>query len=185
MTAGLFTGEIHPLADEDHYPYLPDDELLSLAEHIAENGLAHPLTLDAHGRLIDGKNRLRACDLAGVEPTFVRRDDITTDAEVAVFIRGENDKRIHRTPGQVAMTTAINLAAEGKRRNGRWARGSVVANGKLSITSDEVKALTKAGLVLDWRPDLATDVAAVMEDLLESFGESRRKKWLEIGSTAW
>lgn len=55
-----------------------------------------------------------------------------------------------------AMSTALVLAADGRRDGGRWKRGSV-ANGQESITEDSawLKALRQAGVVLDFRPDLA------------------------------
>jgi ParB-like nuclease domain len=49
---------------------MTDAELADLAEDIATNGLVHPIVVDADGALIDGRNRLRACEIAGVEPAF-------------------------------------------------------------------------------------------------------------------
>ncbi len=64
-----FLGEIHPLAAR--WPMMPADELAALAESIAAEGLMHPLVLDASGRLVDGRNRLEACRLAGRSPRFL------------------------------------------------------------------------------------------------------------------
>ncbi len=50
---------------------LADDELKDLAADIAERGLLQPLVKDKDGRLLDGRNRLAACGIAGVEPTFI------------------------------------------------------------------------------------------------------------------
>ncbi|WP_329096819.1 ParB N-terminal domain-containing protein [Streptomyces sp. NBC_01439] len=50
---------------------LDDDELRALADDILELGQHHPIVLDADGRILDGRNRLKACEIAGVEPVYV------------------------------------------------------------------------------------------------------------------
>jgi ParB-like chromosome segregation protein Spo0J len=51
------------------FPMLPDSELRALAADIAANGLQTPITtLD--DMILDGRNRHRACEIAGVDPTF-------------------------------------------------------------------------------------------------------------------
>ncbi len=46
---------------------MTDDELAGLAADIKANGLIHPIVTDAAGVVIDGRNRLRACEIAGVD----------------------------------------------------------------------------------------------------------------------
>ena len=58
----------HPAAEM--FPLLGDDELRELADDIAAHGLREPIVVQG-GTLIDGRNRLRACVMAGVEPTTV------------------------------------------------------------------------------------------------------------------
>jgi ParB-like chromosome segregation protein Spo0J len=60
--------QVHPLAEL--FPMMPPDELADLAEDIRASGLIHPIVIDGDGVLIDGRNRLRACEIAGVEPSF-------------------------------------------------------------------------------------------------------------------
>lgn len=57
----------HPAADI--FPRMSDSELSVLAEDIRAHGLKVPITL-ADGVVLDGRNRLRACEMAGVEPRF-------------------------------------------------------------------------------------------------------------------
>jgi protein gp37 len=70
----LFTTPVHPAAAL--FPMMPDDELQALAEDIKKNGLRNrivvilPDTRDGLAQIVDGRNRLRACQLAGVEPLF-------------------------------------------------------------------------------------------------------------------
>src|SRR5689334_13817340 len=93
--------EIHPLADL--FPMLPDDELAELAEDIKENGLRQPIILDHDGKVVDGRNRLKACAIAGVEPQFQRLNG----EDVRAFIASTNVNRRHLTAGQRAISLAM------------------------------------------------------------------------------
>ena len=59
----------HPVAEL--FPMMTDEELSDLAADIQANGLIHPIVVDKAGVLIDGRNRLRACEIAGIEATTV------------------------------------------------------------------------------------------------------------------
>ena len=104
-----FTGAIHPLAAI--WPMLNSAELADLANDIAENGLSQPIIINGDGTLIDGRNRLAACESAGVDPLFVVRT-FKDDAQVAVFISGANTLRRHLSTSQHAMGQALMLAAQ-------------------------------------------------------------------------
>lgn len=58
----------HPAADI--FPLLRGPELDALAADIRANGLRTPVLLHADGRVLDGRNRLAACELASVAPRF-------------------------------------------------------------------------------------------------------------------
>ena len=49
---------------------LDDESLKELAEDLAANGMLDLVGLSPEGALLDGLNRLRACEMAGVEPGF-------------------------------------------------------------------------------------------------------------------
>ena len=57
----------HPYADL--FPMMTTVELEALAADIAENGLRHPI-VRYQGVVLDGRNRLVACEKADVKPTF-------------------------------------------------------------------------------------------------------------------
>lgn len=85
------------------FPMLEAEELKALAEDIRENGLTDPLIVwqPAPGEeavLLDGRNRLAACELAGVSPdweTFEGAED-----EVVRYIVSKNIHRRHLSNSQ-------------------------------------------------------------------------------------
>jgi len=100
--------EVHPVAAA--FPMLADDELQALAGDIAANGLRQPIVIQG-GVLIDGRNRLRACELAGVEPTTL---ELAADVDPVAFILSANLARRHMSKGQQALALArVEIAAGG------------------------------------------------------------------------
>jgi hypothetical protein len=82
---------------------LDEAEIAELAQDIAANGIKQSITL-LDGKILDGRNRYRACLSADVEPRF---DHYQGDTPVADVISW-NAKRRHLTKAQVA---AVLLAA--------------------------------------------------------------------------
>ena len=52
----------HPYADA--FPMASEEELEELASSIAAVGLIHPIVLTPQGEVLDGRNRLAACEKA-------------------------------------------------------------------------------------------------------------------------
>lgn len=140
---------IHPAADR--FPMLDEEALRSLADDIASNGLVNPITVDTTGQIIDGRNRLAACEIAEVEPTFKIHDGDPID-----FILSANVERRHLTTGQRAMSTAMVLIDAGRREGGRWQYGSLNCPDLGNSTSRN--RLMEAGYIADHRPDLVDRV---------------------------
>src|ERR1700761_2571032 len=92
--AGWRPTEVHPLADL--FPMMEPDDLAALADDIRANGLQQPVVIDRIGRLIDGRNRLAACEKAGVEPEW----RLIVEADAEAFIWGANVKRRQMNKGQ-------------------------------------------------------------------------------------
>ena len=100
--------EVHPAADA--YPLIDGDEFTKLVASIKENGLREPIILN-HDRtmLIDGRNRYRACQLAGREPTYEVLARGVGELEILKLIVDRNERRRDLNPGQKAM---VALALE-------------------------------------------------------------------------
>jgi ParB family chromosome partitioning protein len=101
------------------FPMLADDSLKELAADIKANGLQEPI-LTYQGQILDGRNRLRACQLAGVEPAF-QKASVATDEEALALVMSLNLHRRHLNESQRAMVGARVLpfyeaAAEEKKR---------------------------------------------------------------------
>ena len=118
--------EIHPVATM--FPEMNEAELAELADDIRENGLIEPIWTHA-GKVIDGRNRLAACQFAGVEPTF---REWKGNGSLVGFVMSLNLHRRHLTASQRA-TLAVEikpmLAAEiaadkAKKCSGRQIRRS-------------------------------------------------------------
>ena len=90
---------VHPAADL--FPMLSDTELADLAKDIKQHGLVHPVVM-FKGMLLDGRNRLAACKLAEVEPSFTEYDG----DDPTMFIWSTNFHRRHLKSSQAAMALA-------------------------------------------------------------------------------
>lgn len=89
----------HPAAEL--FPLLGQDELRELADDIRTNGLHEPIWLydTPEGRMVlDGRNRLAACELAGIAP----QTRVYTGDDPITFSLSQNLKRRHLTTGQKA-----------------------------------------------------------------------------------
>jgi hypothetical protein len=99
----VFQTPIHPAALL--FPELPADELKDLAADIKKNGLLEPIVvtnLGPEGQVIDGRNRLKACKLAGVKPDFTTfaASGLRPDFDPFDYVLSANLKRRHLTPAQ-------------------------------------------------------------------------------------
>jgi hypothetical protein len=114
---------VHPAAEL--FPLMKGPEFGLLVEDIAEHGLREPILM-YQGVMLDGRNRLRACEIAGVEPRFVEWDGIGSPL---AFVLSRNLHRRHLNEGQRAIIAARakgmfeEEAAERERAHQFKARG--------------------------------------------------------------
>lgn len=91
---------VHPIASM--FPLIEGRAFDDLVEDIREHGLREPVVVDDDGVLLDGRNRVRACEAAGVEIV----EDVHGGSDVAGFIVSHNLHRRHLTDAQRALIAA-------------------------------------------------------------------------------
>src|SRR5262245_33557210 len=103
----------HPLAAL--FPPIEGEEFDGLVASIRANGLREAIVVH-DGMVIDGRNRQRACEAAGVDCIY---EPLPTDADPLQFVLDKNLKRRHLTESQRAMVAAkiANLEHGGDRRS--------------------------------------------------------------------
>jgi hypothetical protein len=88
--------ESHPLANR--FPLIAGEEFDQLVEDIRHNGQREPIVL-FEGKILDGRNRYRACLEAGVTPQ-TRAFDPAKEGSPEAFVISVNLKRRHLTGKQ-------------------------------------------------------------------------------------
>ncbi len=102
---------IHPYAAD--WPTLTGDELERITRSIKERGQRNPIIVRNSDKvLVDGRNRLAACEAIGVEPT-VEYLDLTED-ETLDLIADLNGCRRHLNESQRALLAARYVEAKRK-----------------------------------------------------------------------
>lgn len=108
------TYEPHPAAAI--FPLMDGIDLAGLVDDVRSHGLLEPIVLH-EGRILDGRNRLRACEQAGVEPHFV--EWVANGLTPTEWVVSMNLHRRHLTTGQkaaLALDLLPALEAEAKER---------------------------------------------------------------------
>jgi ParB family chromosome partitioning protein len=170
------TYPVHPAATL--FPMMDAEALQALAADIREHGQREPVIL-FNGAVLDGRNRLRACELAGVEPQFVTRDDVESPT---TFVLSLNLHRRHLTPVQCAalafkVSGAFAAEAEERARVGNAKGGSAERKSSTDSVLDFIapkqdsgaRALTQAAKAVGAGREATERMAAVYRDAPEVF----------------
>jgi ParB-like chromosome segregation protein Spo0J len=109
--------EFHDLANA--FPLLEGAEFDELVASIRDRGQLEPIVL-FEGKILDGRNRYRACVVAGVEPH--REEFEGTFEEARDFVIDANLRRRHLDASQRAMIAAkLATLGDGQRQIGKFA----------------------------------------------------------------
>ena len=103
-------------------PLLGNPEFESLVRDIRTHGLCEPIIM-FEGAILDGRNRYRACKVAGIEPRFARWIPRHKGDTPLAFVLSRNLERRHLNEGQRAMIAArlANLPDGVRQDRGRGA----------------------------------------------------------------
>jgi N6-adenosine-specific RNA methylase IME4 len=88
--------EFHKIANI--FPIMQPDEYENLVADIKQNGLIEPIVL-FEGKILDGRNRWKACLDAGIEPRF---ENYNGNSPIS-YVVSKNAKRRHLSKSQLAM----------------------------------------------------------------------------------
>ena len=155
-----FALQPHPAVDL--FPMLPDGELSQLAADIKANGLRQPIVVIRDGDrdlVLDGRNRLRACQIAGVEPSC----KLFSGTDPVAFVLSTNLHRRHLNESQRAMVAVAverMYAATAKERM-RAGKKDPTADLREGPDRKQRESSTKAATALNVSPRLVQEAKRV------------------------
>jgi ParB-like nuclease domain len=170
--------KVHPKAAL--FPMLTKEELNELAADIKANGLRQPIALDKDDQVVDGRNRLAACEIAKVKPEFTKLNGVDAEA----FILSQNLARRHMTPAQRAMVVAMMHPDGAKAGRGEKAEGArkLARSGQFPMVT--ATSLKSARRVLRLCPDLAPLVLSGAKSLESAYVEAKNREELAASDEA-
>lgn len=154
--------EIHPEADE--YPMQTDEELAGLCEDINSNGVRIPILI-LQGKILDGRNRYKACMTLGL-PIPAKEVDIAED-DVKDYALSLNLSRRHLNSGQRAVMALrdwgeVEKKSEermlGKRPCGKNSTGGKTIEILAKRYQTNSKYIQWAKEIQDKKPELLDDI---------------------------
>ena len=104
--------KFHPAAEL--FPLMNKAELEELAVDIKKKGLIAEIVRDKNGLILEGRNRLEACRIAGVEPRFGK---YLGNDPVGFIVSANIPRRATVSRQRSGMSLMISI-----RRNGRWTK---------------------------------------------------------------
>ena len=165
----------HPVADI--FPMMSELEFSGLVDDIKLNGLREPVWLHQDGRIIDGRNRFRACSQLGVEVSEQARTCRIyqgDDDGLVAFVVSLNLHRRHLDSDQRAMVGA-RIANLGEGRPSKTAEISAVSQSDVSdllkVSADSIQAAKKV-------------LASEDKDLIKEAEKGRKDGGLSISAAA-
>lgn len=155
----------HPVADI--FPMMSAAEFDALKADIAANGLLEAVWLHPDGRILDGRNRYRACCDLGITPHFRAYAGRLDTSYLVQFVLSLNLKRRHLDSGQRAF-----VALEVERVLAEAARERMVAGGiarqqgsqKIDYPQESIgKAAAQAAAIVGTNRQYVSDAKRIQE----------------------
>jgi hypothetical protein len=125
--------DFHKIAEI--FPMMDDAGLEDLAKDIKDNGLREAIWIDSENRIVDGRNRYRACGIAGVDPTL-RQYKERDHGPLVAFVVSLNLKRRHLNESQRAAVGAKIANMAGGFHGNQYTSGSDQSTGPTAQVSN-------------------------------------------------
>jgi hypothetical protein len=131
--ADPFALPIHPAAAV--FPLMADNDLGDLAADIKKNGLRDSIAL-LDGQVIDGRNRLNACKIAGYKPHFIQAVFVGSALD---FVLSCNLHRRHLTPAQKREVIEAVLKQRPEKSNRRVAEETKADHKTVGVVREDLE----------------------------------------------
>jgi len=128
--------KIHPAAEL--FPMIDTEELNALADDIKANGLIDPIVI-YKGQVLDGRNRLAACERAGVEPRVIHTTLMDGKIGPTEWVLAKNLRRRQLTKSQAAAVAVEALPMLEAEAHNRIIAGKVI-NPEQKVAQGESRA---------------------------------------------
>ena len=167
--------ETHESADI--LPMMEPDEYADLKADIQRHGLLHPIVIH-QGKILDGRNRARACEELGIPPKTVLWLDCgiapVATGSALEWVLATNVTRRHLTPSQraaVALKSLPMLEAEAEERQRAAAKATNTEKPVREIIPEasKGKAVEKAARQFGVNPRYIQDAKKIKEQSPEVF----------------
>ena len=166
--------EFHPIANI--FPMMSSEEFAELRNDIKTSGQLEPVWLHEDGRIIDGRNRYKACVELGIEPKYRTWDG---KGSLTQFVVSLNLHRRHLSVEQraaVAVKMLPMLEAEAKERQVEAGRlygekhpQELVENFPQALDAHEQKSRTQAAAIAGTNDRYVSDAKRIANDAPEVF----------------
>ena len=137
--------EFHPVASV--FPLMNGPDFDDLVADIREHGLLEAIWLHRDGRIIDGRNRYRACSEAKVQ--FKTRPYTGPDEDLLGFVVSMNFHRRHLNKSQRAMVGARMVTLQQGQRADFADEGTIGLSSASKIVRVNERSIKRATVVLD------------------------------------
>lgn len=155
------------------FPMLGAVALNELAHDIDTNGLIEPIVM-YRGQILDGRNRLAACELADVEPVF--REWEGDESEIIPWIISKNIHRRHLDTSQRALIAArLATLDQGRPETGKFAGIPTQAEAAALVNVSERSVRTARTVLEEGSPELVAQVERGEVSVSKAAAEVRPK----------
>lgn len=151
------------------FPMASEGEIAEMAADIKQRGLLHPI-ITVNGQILDGRNRFRACELAGVTPDFREYEGVDPLADVISW-------NLHRR--QLSTSQRAALGAELKPMFEAEAQDRMLAGTKYNPVANLPqggKSRDQAAHAVNVSGRIVQDAEAILKDDPEEFEKIKSGK---------